>query len=118
MAAGTFSTEEQGLWLPILVGSRVYNAYSPPVFGDVASKLAGVVADTLQAKQLNATMTLIDRIGPTDASTSGAEGTYATMENREGLIEYAFSVLYGANYWTRIHSVPHSYRARNRAVLR
>lgn len=98
-AAGTFGQEEIDLWFPILVGSRVYKR-NPEFFSDLESKLAGVVADTTQAKQLNATMTLIDRIGPTDASVDGAE-IYSTLDNREGLIEYVLSALYGAAYRPR-----------------
>lgn len=117
-ASGAFTDDERGLWLPMLVGSRIYNNFHPPVFSDVDVKLAGVVASSQRAKQLNATMVLIDRIGPVDASTSGQEGIYSTIDNREHLLEYALSVLYGVEYWPRMNSRPNSYRARNRAVLR
>lgn len=101
---GTFGADERGIWLPVLVGSRLYMR-SPANFSDVKSKLDAVATGTLQAKQLNETLKLIDRIGPVDASSSGTEGDFSTLDNREGLIEYAMATLYGGVFWPRLTPV-------------
>lgn len=102
--AGTFGADERGLWLPVLVGSRLY-ARSPMNFTDMETKLSAIANASLQAKQLNETMKLIDRIGPVDASTTGQEGEFSTLDNREGLIEYALSVIYGGVFWPAFQPV-------------
>lgn len=119
-ASGAFSDSERDLWLPLLTGSAIYRRTFPN-FEDVESKLLSVEVDSLQAKQLNATMVLLDRIGPVAASTTGQDGTYSTVENREGLLEYAFAVLYGAEFWSMLisgWSRPVSYGVKNRAIIR
>lgn len=78
---------------------------SPASFTDVQSKLDAVANTSLQAKQLNETLKLIDRLGPVDASSTGTEGEFSTLDNREGLIEYAMSVLYGSVFWPRLTPV-------------
>jgi hypothetical protein len=59
------------------------------------------VSGSLRGKQLDATLKLIDRMGPVDATSEGTEGHFSTLDNREGLIEYAMSVLYGKAFWPR-----------------
>lgn len=103
--AGAFTDETRGLWLPILTGSRLYASY-PQGFTDIQGRLAAVVATSLKAKQLNQTLLLIDRIGPVDASTTGLEGEFSTLDNREGLIEYAMAAIYGSVFWPRMGAIP------------
>jgi hypothetical protein len=112
--AGSFDDTSRALWLPVLTGSALFSR-AVVNFGDVKQKLAGVQSGSTQAKQLNQAMRLIDRIGPVDASTSGQEGTYATLANREGLIEYAFAVLYGQGFLPRL--VMETVGVPNKAVL-
>lgn len=99
-ATGTWDANTKGLWLPILVGSRLY-ARTPENFTDIQSKLDAVVSGSLQAKQLEATLTEIDKLGPVDATSEGFEGHFSTLDNREGLIEYALATLYGGVFWPR-----------------
>lgn len=98
---GAFDSDAKALWLPVLTGSRIFSRATVN-FGDVKSKLDGVQASSIQAKQLNETMKLIDRLGPVNASTKGSEGEFSTLDNREDLIEYAFAVLYGQAFLPRL----------------
>lgn len=103
--AGVWDADQKGLWIPILVGSRLYQQ-QPQSFTDLDSKLDRVVAGELKAKQLGATLVLIDRMGPVDAtSEGGADGHFSTLDNREGLIEYALATLYGKVFWPRTSNV-------------
>lgn len=97
---GVWDATTKGLWLPILVGSQLYGLM-PQNFTDLETKLNAVVSGSLQGKQLQATLPLIDRLGPVDASSTGTDGEFSTLKNREGLIEYAMSVLYGSAFWPR-----------------
>jgi hypothetical protein len=99
--AGTFTDNERGLWLPVLVGSRIYSAYSGN-FSDLVERLAGVVDASLRAKQLNEAMVLLDKIGPVDAQGKTQEGDFDTLNNREGYIEYAIAVLYGVDFLPKL----------------
>jgi hypothetical protein len=110
-ASDVFGQTERDDWLPVLVGSRTYRTAAQN-FGDVDTKLAAIQTGTRKAKQLNAAMKLIDRIGPIDAASKGVEGDYSTLENREGFIEYALSILYGAAFQPRF-LVPGSSSVRN-----
>lgn len=101
--AGTFDDVTRGTWLPILTGSRIYSSASSN-FPDIAGRLSGVENGSLRAKQLNETLLLIDRIGPTHAGVNNNQGEYSTLENREDLIEYAFAVLYGNDLRPRLLS--------------
>lgn len=113
-ASGTFGQTERDDWLPLLSGSLIYKSASQN-FTDLESRLAAIETGSRKAKQLNATYTLLDRVGPVAAASKGAEGEYSTMENREGFIEYAFSVLYGASFRPRF-IVPGSTSVRNNPV--
>lgn len=99
-ASDEFGQTERDDWLPVLVGSETYRLAAQN-FQDIDKKLAAIQSGTRQAKQMNAAYALIDRIGPTDASTTGVEGEYSTLDNREGFIEYALSILYGAAFRPR-----------------
>lgn len=99
--AGTWDNDQVGLWLPIMLGSRLYQR-APTNFTDIESKLSAVVNGSLKAKQLGATLVLIDRLGPVDASATGSDGKFSTLDNREGLIEYAMATLYGGVFWPRL----------------
>jgi hypothetical protein len=98
--SGTWTQLEKDLWLPILTGSRLYQRV-PQNFGDLQTKLNAVTPTSTQAKQLGATLTLIDRLGPVDATSEGSDGKFSTLDNREGLIEYALATLYGGAFWPR-----------------
>lgn len=100
---GTWGETEKGLWLPILTGSRLYQK-APGSFGDLQSRLDAVEDGSLKAKQLSATLVLIDQLGPVDAGAAPEEGTFSTLDNREGLIEYALSTLYGASFWPNMRA--------------
>jgi len=110
-ASDVFGQTERDDWLPVLVGSRTYRTAAQN-FADVDAKLAAIQSGTRKAQQLNAAMTLINRIGPVDASSTGVEGDYSTLENREGFIEYAFAILYGAAFMPRFQ-VQNSSSVRN-----
>lgn len=98
---GTWTQLEKDLWLPILTGSRLYQRF-PQNFGDLQSRLDAVTAGSTKAKQMGATLVLIDRLGPVDAtSEGGADGHFSTLDNREGLIEYALATLYGGVFWPK-----------------
>jgi len=98
---GTFDDTSRALWLPLLVGSRLFERAALN-FGDVRARLNAVQSASLQAKQLNQALRLIDRIGPVDASAPQSDGEFSTLANREGLIEYAFAVLYGQGFLPRL----------------
>lgn len=100
---GTWNAETKGLWLPILTGSRLYQK-SPASFGDLDSRLDAVEDGSLKGKQLSAALVLIDQLGPVDAGAAPEEGTFSTLDNREGLIEYALSTLYGADFWPTLRA--------------
>jgi len=103
-ASGTFGQEERDDWLPLLAGSRTYREASQN-FGDLETQLGKIQPNSRKAKQLNATYTLIDKIGPVAAGAPSSEGEYSTQENREGLLDYALSVLYGPKFVPRFTSV-------------
>lgn len=96
-ASTTFGATERQKWLPLLVGSEVFRR-AQVNFADVKTRLDVIPENPLQAQQLNAAYRAIDRLGAINASTSGADGTYSIAENREGLIEYALTVIYGAGF--------------------
>ena len=98
---GAWDADQKGLWLPILVGSRLYQQ-TPSNFSDLESKLDEVTQGSLKAKQMNEALKLIDRLGPVDASTNGSDGEFSTLDNREGFIEYALATLYGGVFWPRL----------------
>jgi hypothetical protein len=112
-ASDTFGQEEREDWLPLLAGSRTYREASQN-FVDLETKLNGISTGTRKAKQLNATYVLLDKIGPVAAGAPSSEGEYSTQENREGLLDYALSVLYGTAFVprftttgsTRVRTVP------------
>lgn len=97
---GAWDADQKGLWLPVLVGSRLYQR-SPSSFTDLEKRLDAVTQGSMKAKQLNETMVLIDRMGPVDATSDGSDGKFSTLDNREGFIEYALAALYGGVFWPR-----------------
>lgn len=114
-ASGTFGADEITKWLPILTGSSTYRSAALN-FQDLPAKLAIVVADTIQAKQLNATYKLIGKLGSTDASIDNREGKYSINANREGLITYALAVLYGAEFAPRFTPFLGSSQVKNNPI--
>lgn len=98
---GAWDADQKGIWTPILVGSRLYQQ-NPSSFTDLQAKLDAVENGSLKAKQLNEALKLIDQMGPVDASSSGSDGEFSTLDNREGFIEYALATLYGSVFWPRL----------------
>jgi hypothetical protein len=92
-ASGTLDATAQGQWLTLIRVSPRYRD-NPGLYPDLAGKLASVSA--LQAKQLNAALTLIDEVGDGTVAILGGRDAldFSQDRDRQALVDYGISVLY------------------------
>jgi xylose isomerase len=95
-ASDQLTDEAREEWVTVIAGTRRFQNYSAPYF-NIEKKLAEITNGSYKAKQLNAARVLLNGIGSIDAVMREDSSTFDSKENREGVIEYAVAVIFGAS---------------------